>query len=157
MLNKIKKLEKNYFLIILLCLLLVVISIPTDYLFGSLTDWITQHIVFPDYFRKLFYETGNFFPSFAPSIGAGQNIFNFSYYGLYSPLFLLSYLLPFIDMTTYIIILNIFLYIVSGLLFYKFFKKHYSKDISLLVTIVMICAAPLLYHIYILKKIINCY
>lgn len=146
MLNKIKKLDKNYFLIILLCLLLVVISIPTDYLFGSLTDWITQHIVFPDYFRKLFYETGNFFPSFAPSIGAGQNIFNFSYYGLYSPLFLLSYLLPFIDMTTYIIILNIFLYIVSGLLFYKFFKKHYSKDISLLVTIVMICAAPLLYH-----------
>ncbi len=146
MLNKVKKLDKNYYFIVLICLLLVILSIPSNYLFGSLTDWITQHIVFPDYFRKLFYETGNIFPSFAPSIGAGQNIFNFSYYGLYSSLFLISYLLPFIDMTTYIIVLNIFLYIISGLLFYKFFKKHYRKDISLIVTIIMICAAPLLYH-----------
>lgn len=148
MFNKIKKIDRNYFIITLICLLLIFITLPTNYMFGSLTDWITQHIVFPDYFRKLFYGTGNFFPSFAPSIGAGQNIFNFAYYGLYSPLFLLSYLLPFIDMTTYIIGLNIILYIISGLLFYKFFKRHYNKNISLIVTIIMIFSAPLLYHFH---------
>lgn len=146
MLNKLKKIDKNYFIIILLSLLLVIISVPSNYLFGSLTDWITQHISFPDYFRKLFYETGNIFPSFAPSIGAGQNIFNFAYYGLYSPLFLLSYLLPFIDMTTYIIGINIIIYIITGILFYKFFKSHYSRSTSLIVTIIIICASPLLYH-----------
>lgn len=146
MLNKLKKIDKNYFIIILVSLLLVIISVPNNYLFGSLTDWITQHIAFPDYFRKLFYETGNIFPSFAPSIGAGQNIFNFAYYGLYSPLFLLSYLLPFIDMTTYIIGINIIIYIITGILFYKFFKSHYNRSTSFIVTIIMICASPLLYH-----------
>ena len=29
------------------------------------------------------------------NLGGGQNIYNYSYYGLYSPLFLLSYALPF--------------------------------------------------------------
>ena len=59
--------------------------------FGSKVDWISQHSVLPDYFRQLFYETGNLFPNFAPDIGGGQNIYNFSYYGLFSPLILLSY------------------------------------------------------------------
>ena len=66
-------------------------------------DWISQHSVIPDYFRKQFYETGNLFPEFAMNLGGGQNIYNYSYYGLYSPLFLLSYALPFVKMSTYVI------------------------------------------------------
>ena len=58
--------------------------------FGAKVDWISQHSVIPDYFRKQFYETGNLFPEFAMNLGGGQNIYNYSYYGLYSPLFLLS-------------------------------------------------------------------
>ena len=67
-------------------------------------DWISQHSVIPDYFqKKQFYETGNLFPEFAYELlGGGQNIYNYSYYGLYSPLFLLSYALPFVKMSTYI-------------------------------------------------------
>ena len=55
--------------------------------FGSKVDWISQHSVFPDYFRQQFYDTGDFFPEFAAGIGGGQNIYNFAYYGLYSPVF----------------------------------------------------------------------
>ena len=51
--------------------------------FGANMDWISQHSVFPEYFRQQFYETGQFFPEFAANIGGGQNIYNFSYYGLY--------------------------------------------------------------------------
>ena len=71
--------------------------------FGSKVDWISQHSVFPDYFRQQFYDTGDFFPEFALDIGGGQNIYHFAYYGLYSPVFWLSYLLPFVKMSDYLI------------------------------------------------------
>lgn len=70
-------------------------------IFGSKVDWISQHSVLPDYFRRQFYETGEFFPEFAANIGGGQNIYKFSYYGLYSPAVLLSYLFPFVKMSDY--------------------------------------------------------
>ena len=57
--------------------------------FGANVDWISQHSVLPEYFRQQFYDTGQLFPEFAANIGGGQNIYNFSYYGLYSPLILL--------------------------------------------------------------------
>ena len=44
--------------------------------FGSKVDWISQHSVFPDYFRQQFYDTGDFFPEFALDIGGGQNIYH---------------------------------------------------------------------------------
>ena len=75
-------------------ILFFLMKISGGYLAGSETDWLSQHIVFPEYFRQRFYETGNLFPDFAMEIGGGQNIYNFGYYGLYNPLYLLSYLLP---------------------------------------------------------------
>ena len=86
-------------LTIFLCLLWV---IHPDLIFGSTMDWNNQHIIFPDYFRSRFYQTGQLFPNFASAIGAGQNIYEFTYYGLFNPIFLLSYLLPFVPMMDYI-------------------------------------------------------
>ncbi len=62
---------------------------------GSQIDWISQHTVLAEYFRQRFYSTHEFFPQFASELGGGQNIYNFAYYGLYSPLVLLSYAFPF--------------------------------------------------------------
>ena len=58
-------------LTIFLCLLWV---IHPDLIFGSTMDWNNQHIIFPDYFRSRFYQTGQLFPNFASAIGAGQII-----------------------------------------------------------------------------------
>jgi len=93
------------------------------FLYGSRVDWESQHIAFPEYFRTLFYETGNIFPDFAFNIGAGQNIYNFAYYGFLSPFILLSYLFPFISMTYYLIGVAILVVIISTILFYKFLKS----------------------------------
>ena len=41
--------------------------------FGANMDWISQHSVFPEYFRQQFYKTGQFFPEYAANIGGGQN------------------------------------------------------------------------------------
>ena len=66
-------------------LILYILKIRNGYLAGSEVDWLGQHSVFPDYFRKLFYETKTLFPQFAAELGGGQNIYNFAYYGLFNP------------------------------------------------------------------------
>ena len=97
-----KRILINLSLMIVLLMATLLIVDP-GFIFGSKTDWINQHTIFPDYFRKTFYQTGNILPNFAPHIGAGQNIFNFSYYGLLNPIILISYLFPNLEMTTYMI------------------------------------------------------
>ncbi len=146
--DKLNKLDYNYLIVIVFCSLLLYAIIPDNSLFGSKIDWVSQHIVFPDYFRKLFYQTKNFFPSFALSIGAGQNIYNFSYYGLLNPLMIFSYLFPFISMKNYIIGLNIVLYILLGVIMYYFFKKKVSKTSALTTTLILLLAAPILFHFH---------
>ena len=102
----------------------VMIYTRFTYAFGSDIDWSAQHYAFPDYFRKLFYSTGQFFPSFAPNLGAGENIYLLSYYGLYSPIILFSYLLPFVKMADYIQYSSMFLTFLSGVLFYRFLRRN---------------------------------
>ena len=64
-----------------------------------------------------FYDTGQLFPEFAANIGGGQNIYNFSYYGLYSPLILPSYFLPFLKMSDYMIAVSLLCLLADVLLF----------------------------------------
>lgn len=146
--NKRKEFDYNYLIITILSILLILLVIPDNSIFGSSIDWSTQHIIFPDYFRKLFYKTLNLFPSFALSIGAGQNIYNFSYYGLLNPLLLISYLLPFISMKDYIITLNGIIFISTGLISYYFFKTKTTKKVAFLTTMFIIFSAPVLFHLH---------
>ena len=97
----------NYLIIIIFVLFGVLLTTRFTNVFGSNTDWINQHTVIPEYFRTLFYETGKILPNFSLNYGAGQNIYNLSYYGFLSPIILLSYLFPFISMVNYITITNI--------------------------------------------------
>lgn len=146
--RKNKDFDYNYLIITILSILLILLVIPDNSIFGSSIDWSTQHIIFPDYFRKLFYKTLNLFPSFALSIGAGQNIYNFSYYGLLNPLLLISYLLPFVSMKDYIITLNGIIFISTGLISYYFFKTKTTKKVAFLTTMFIIFSAPILFHLH---------
>ena len=96
-------------------------NIVTDkgYIFGSEIDWANQHIVITEYFRSMFYKTGHLIPHLALNLGMGQNIFYFTYYGLLSPIILLSYLLPFIPMYIYMLIAVFLSITASSILFYK--------------------------------------
>ena len=107
MASAIKKRLACYFLISLYGLAIVFCMKSVGVLYGSEVDWLGQHIVFPDMFRQSFYESKQLIPNFFYQIGGGQNAFNFTYYGLLSPVILPSYLLPFVDMTTYMICASI--------------------------------------------------
>ena len=139
--------RKYYFIIIMYGLILTSILLGVNNIFGCLGDWNSQHTVIPDYFRKLFYETGNLIPNFAFNLGAGQNIFNFSYYGLMNPFILLSYLLPFVPMKVYIATISIIIQIVSSILIFKFLDSHnYSKKICLFSSLAFLTLSPIIFH-----------
>ena len=117
------------------------------YLFGSSLDWNSQHSVIPDYFRTLFYDSKNIFPSFAFNIGNGQNIYNLAYYGFLSPIFLIAYLLPFVPMDLYVSLISIISLIVSIILMYLFLKKkNYSSEVVFLSTICFALSTSLTFH-----------
>lgn len=117
--------------------------------FASSVDWVSQHSVFPDYFRQQFHETGQLFPEFAPNIGGGQNIYNFSYYGLYSPIVLLSYLLPFVKMGDYLMGASVICLAASVLLLYRWLSgQEFCMEVRLTVSVMFLLAGPMIFHSY---------
>ena len=144
--------KKDYInLVILIVFFLAFITIYTlctkNAIYGSKLDYVDQHYMIPEYLRTLFYQTKEIFPNFALNLGMGQNIYNFSYYGLYSPIILISYLLPFIKMVNYIQISSIILIILDIILFYRWISNHYqNKGIRFLTTFLLLCSAPLILH-----------
>ena len=115
--------------------------------YASRIDYSYQHYMIPEYFRTLFYETKQLFPSYAFNLGMGQNIYNFSYYGYLSPIILFSYLLPFVRMKTYIEVVSIILYISSIILCYKWISnKVEDKRIRFISTFLFSMAGPLIFH-----------
>lgn len=117
--------------------------------FGAKVDWISQHSVLPEYFRQQFYETGQLFPEFAPNIGGGQNIYNFSYYGLLSPVVLLSYALPFVKMGDYLMAAGVVGLTAAVLILYKWLRQRgFEERISFPVALLFLLAGPMIYHSY---------
>lgn len=145
--DKMKK-SKEYIYIALYGLILVMIFMGTNHLYGSTTDWVTQHSIIPEYFRTMFYETKSLVPNFAFNLGAGENIFNFCYYGFLSPIILVSYLLPFIEMRIYVMSASIILYIASGMLMYKFLKGHFSNKVSFFMALGFMSLSPISFQFH---------
>ncbi len=149
MIKRIRNMKSDLICIsLLLIIYLAVIIIITRFQFayGSSMDWNNQHYAIPEYLRNLFYETKNFFPSFAPNIGAGQNIYNFSYYGLYNPLIMFSYLLPFVSMSAYIQAISIISVMVSVIMFYFWIKRRYDIKIAFFISCLFLLSSPVIFH-----------
>lgn len=114
-------------------------------IFGAKVDWLSQHSVLPDYFRQQFYATGKLFPEFAANLGGGQNIYHFAYYGLYSPLILPSYLLPFVKMSDYIMAVSITGQTASVLLFYYWLKSRKTDaGTAFILSLMFLLAGPMI-------------
>ena len=147
--NKNYKTKLPYFILTAAVLFFCWLFCIRNGVFGSRVDWISQHSVLPAYFRQLFYSTGQLFPEFAANIGGGQNIYNFSYYGLYSPVILISYLLPWVDMGTYIMAAMIISLVVAVLLFYRWLlQRGISNIVSIFVAMLFMLSGPMIYHSY---------
>lgn len=115
--------------------------------FASNSDWSSQHSVIPEQFRQQFYATGKLLCEFVPGLGGGQNVYYFSYYGLYNPVILPSYLLPFVKMGDYLMAASVLCLIASVLLMYYWLGTHgFSTQVRLSAAVLFLLAAPMIYH-----------
>ena len=138
----------NVLTLIITSLVTILVLVNFTNFFGSNKDWISQHIMFPDYLRKLFYDTGDIFPNFAFNLGGGQNIYNISYYGLFNPIILISYLLPFVSMITYIQFSMIICLIVSIILMYYFLRRRFDLKVSFVSTLLFLTTGCFIFHLH---------
>ena len=144
-----KKKDKNVWILFFGSIFLCFLFVLQYGVFGSKVDWVTQHSVLPDYFRQHFYATGNLFPDIAWNLGGGQNIYNFSYYGLFNPVLLLSFLLPFVRMDYYVMASSMLCYALSVVLFYRWLAgKEMPESIRFWTSWMFALSAPLLFHSY---------
>jgi len=146
--NNFKKRDFIYIGLIVLLFLAMVFAITNNvYLYGSSLDWYGEHISIPEYFRTLFYHTKDIFPDFAFNIGGGQNIYNLSYYGLLSPIILISYLMPGVSMRTFIAVSTIICVLVSAIMLYVFLKKKkFSSEVCFITALMFAVSSPMSFH-----------
>lgn len=139
----------NDILLIVLSLLACWFFVVRFGMFGGKVDWVSQHSVIPELFRQQFYDTGNFFQDFTLQAGGGQNIYNFSYYGLYSPTVVLSYLLPVVQMSDYMIGASVFSLVASVLLLYHWLRsRKFACGVSFFVSLMFLLVGPLITQSY---------
>ena len=141
-----KKDKFNIAIIIIAFLIFTIIITRFTNYYGSLLDWEAQHIAIPNTFRTLFYQNLKFLPDFVLNIGAGQNIYYLSYYGLLNPYILISYLFPFIKMVDFISLIGILIPISSTILIYIWLRKRYDEKISFMSSILFMFSMSLSFH-----------
>lgn len=143
-----KRYRKSDFLalggIMLLTLAIMASCLTGGTVYGSQDDWASQHYAIPEYFRTLFYSTHELFPSFAPNLGGGENIYALSYYGLCSPVILPSYLLPFMPMSSYIMATSVLSVLISEGALYAFFRRRFTTAVTACTTLFFALSVPLI-------------
>lgn len=139
---------RNIFILLGITVFSIILIFLFGYIFCSNMDFINQHAVLPEYFRNYFYTNHKFVPEIFYNLGAGQNAFNISYYGLLSPVILFSYLLPFISMRNYIIGSSIILLLATIFLFYKWIRNNFNSKYSFLLTLLFMFSSPIFFHFH---------
>lgn len=142
-----RMIPRRYILIIMATAgILVLLQICRSTIAGSRVDWISQHTAIADYFRKRFYQTHNLFPQYAAELGGGQNIYYFAYYGLYNPLYMLSWLFPFLSMETWFQIIGFFTHSADGIICFLWLKEYAGEKESFLGSFMLMCSSAVVYH-----------
>ena len=135
-----------YIFLTCLVLVMIVVIIPPQNIFGSNTDWLSQHVNIADSLRKLILDSNSIFPDFVFNLGAGQNIYNFSYYGLLRPDILISCLIPFVEMKDVIVAYMIFNLVVSTNLTYYWLKQKQFNYLLCIVGAIMLLSSSVLFQ-----------
>ena len=126
-------------------ILLVLLVTDSTFLYASSTN--IEYINISNYLRNTFYETKDLIPDFALSINNGINIYNLVDYGLLNPIVILSYLLPFVSMTNYIILSTIILTIIGTILLYKFLhNNNFSSEVCFISSFIYILSTSITYN-----------
>lgn len=103
-------------------LLLMGFSVSGGHLYGSNTDWLSQHVTLAETIRDACREQHTPAPAFLP-LGGGSNGFMFSYYGYFRPDILIGCLLPQVPMIWIVTGYSLLGYLASVWLFYLWLSQ----------------------------------
>lgn len=137
-----------HLLILVSITFLTMLILPgSDHIFASQVDWLDQHVVFWDYFRDLYLQQRILYPDFAMQLGSGVNVFSLTYYGMFHPLLILSYLIPQVEMIDYLQAASMFSVILSVVLLYVWLSLHdINRRIACISCILFAFSAPLIFQ-----------
>lgn len=127
---------------VLFVLPIIFVGIVSTYsIFGSNLDWLNQHVAIADYFRQNFYKTHQLIPDAFNNLQASTNAFSFSYYGMFRPDILISYLFPTISMTYFVVGYSTLLWSSTGVFCFEWLKNQgYKQDVCFFTSLCCICA-----------------
>lgn len=125
--------------------LLIRLSLPAGCVYGSTTDWLSQHTALAETIRTAMLEQKTLLPTYL-SLGGGSNGFQFSYYGYLRPDILLGCLLPAVSMYKIVIAYALGGYLLSVLLFYLLLRRHNLSGFDSFMGSVLFLTASCFFH-----------
>ena len=128
-----------------LFILLLQLSLPADCVYGSTTDWLSQHTALSETIRTAMREQHTLLPTWL-SLGGGSNGFQFSYYGYLRPDVLIGCLLPSVPMYRIVIAYALGGYLASVLLFYLLLRRHGLSGFDAFMGSVLFLTASCFFH-----------
>ena len=128
-----------------LFILLLQLSLPAGCVYGSTTDWLSQHTALAETIRTAMREQHTLLPTWL-SLGGGSNGFQFSYYGYLRPDVLIGCLLPSVPMYRIVIAYALGGYLASVLLFYLLLRRHGLSGFDAFMGSVLFLTASCFFH-----------
>lgn len=128
-----------------LFVLLVRLSLPAGCVYGSNTDWLSQHTALAETIRTAMLEQKSLMPSFLP-LGGGSNGFQFSYYGYLRPDILMGCLLPAVPMYRIVIAYSLGGWLAAVLLFYLWLRRQRLSCFDAFMGSVLFLTASCFFH-----------
>lgn len=144
--NKFKKCFYPISLIIILAVLTAVV-IPDGYVYGSNTDWLSQHVTLAESIRTACLEQHTLLPSWIP-LGGGSNGYQFAYYGFLRPDIIIGCFLSNVPMMTIIIIYMQTVYISSVLLCFLWLRTEKLTSFSAWLGALLFMTAGCMFHMH---------
>ena len=133
--------------LILLFIILITAVMPDGYVYGSNTDWLSQHVTLAETIRNACLEQHTLLPSWI-GLGGGSNGYQFAYYGFLRPDILIGCLLPQIPMVDIIIGYMTAVYLCSVLLVYIWLRAERISPLLAWLGSMLFMTAGCLFHMH---------
>lgn len=147
MMIRIKKKWLCPLLLVILFIILTAAVVPEGCIYGSNTDWLSQHATLAESIRNACLEQYTLLPSWL-SLGGGSNGYQFAYYGFLRPDILIGCLFPQISMTAILIWYMLAVFLVSVLLCYVWLRSEEMGCALSFMGSVLFMTAGCLFHMH---------
>jgi hypothetical protein len=149
-----KKFAKTDWLVLISIELIFITFFISTFIYNELnfsymaqsSDFTYQHIQLIEDLRKTFWQSNELIPQFIPNLGGGQNAFHYTYHGLFNPLIIPFYFLPFLSGYYYLILIMSLVILAIGSLTYYWLRSRFSCGFAACASIATLFAACLCYQ-----------